>query len=427
MVRREELLAYRNINRMSCKGGTLLPRYPKITPPLTPMPRKVRWHKPDVQLPSPFILWLDKKDLIFFNEILQEFVQQVEEQLGISVEISCAAKPPTGFHLSLEAEATRFRHDQGYRLEISEQSMRIEAKSTVGVALGIQTLLQILLFSGRTVPTCYITDYPDLDLRGVYVNLFNGGVPRQETFQEMIRFLSALKLNRLDIFLADEAARATFHDWQKFNLQQYGNNRGVDIVWHHHEVLQKSHDEIFFLPLTEEKMFTGFGPVSNDQFQKWMQLYQNQTEKGISYGLNPQNGLTPTLIFLLFPLVTFAAKAWCLESNCEEEGHAWLDEIYFHERSGSAAASCRDLAMAVFNPNDRLQREQWLEIVLREQAQLEYLEFQRPGGKWLLNELQLTCGLLLRFLRNESDNRTLIQDYQHYRDRRYLPKTDRSI
>jgi len=404
-----------------------LPRYPKITPPLTPIPRKVRWHKPDVQLPSPFILWLDKDDLFYFSEVLQEFVQQVEEQLGISVEISCATQPPTGFHLSLQSEATRFRHEQGYRLEISEQSIQIEAKSSVGVVYGIQTLLQILLFSGRTVPTCYITDYPDHDLRGVYVNLLNGGVPRKETFEEMIRFLAALKLNRLDIFLADEASRELFHDWQKFELQQYGVKRGVVVIWHHHPVIQKMPDEVFFLPLAESKVFTGFGPLGQSQFQEWMQRYQNQTDKGISYGLLPQVGVTPTLIFLLYPLVTFAAKAWCQESNREEEGHAWLDEIYFHERSGSAAALCHDLAVAVENPEDPKQRAQWLEIVLREQAQLEYLEFQRPGGKWFLNELQLTCDLLLAYLRNESDALTVTRTYQHYRDRRYLPKTDRSL
>jgi hypothetical protein len=111
------------------------------------MPRKVRWHKPDVQLPSPFILWLDKKDLIYFNEVLQEFVQQVEEQLGISVELSCATNPPVGFHLTLEAEATRFRHNQGYRLEISSND-RIEARAQLELLLESKPYCKFYCFCG---------------------------------------------------------------------------------------------------------------------------------------------------------------------------------------------------------------------------------------------------------------------------------------
>jgi len=406
------------------KGGRDLPRYPKITPPLIPMPRTARWHKPDVQLTSPFILWLKREDLVHFSELLRCFIQQVEEQLGISVEISCESAPPSGFHLSLQSSATRFRHEQGYRLEISDQSIQIEAKSHLGVALGIQTLQQILLFSGRTVPTCYITDYPDYDQRGVYLNLINGGVPRQDTFEEIICFMSALKLNRLDLFLADAASRDLFHDWQKFELQQYGKNRSVEVIWHHHEPLQKKTEDVFFLPLSFRKPYTGVGPISNTQFQEWIDLTIKRLGKGISFGLQPDSGVIPTLLFLFYPLVTFAAKSWCYESNLEEDGHPWLDEIYFHERSGSAAALCHDLALAIENPDDKDQRAHWIENILREQAQLDYLEFQRAGGKWFLNELQITCDLLLSHLLEEKDVMTVSRKYQQYCYRRYLPKID---
>ena len=388
------------------------------------MPRTVRWHKPDVQLTSPFTLWIKREDLVHFSELLRNFIQQVEEQLGVSVEISCDSQPPRGFHLELQASATRFRHEQGYRLEISDQLIQIEAKSHLGAALGIQTLLQILLFSGRTVPTCYITDYPDHDLRGVYLNLTNGGIPRQETFEEIVCFLSALKLNRLDLFLADVASRDVFHDWQKFELQQYGKNRSVEVVWHPHELLQKKHEDIFYLPLSFRKPYTGVGPIGKEQFQEWLDFVKKQPGKGLSFGLQPDSGIVPTLLFLFYPLVTYAAKSWCYESNLEEDGHPWLDEIYFHERSGSAAALCRDLALAIENPEDQELRALWIENILREQAQLDYLEFQRAGGKWFLNELQITCDLLLSHLLGERDVMTVSRKYQQYCYQRYLPRID---
>jgi hypothetical protein len=78
-------------------------------------------------------------------------------------------------------------------------------------------------------------------------------------------------------------------------------------------------------------------------------------------------------------MVDVCSESLVLEINFEEEGHAWLDEIYFHEKA-DLPCLISGFSNGIVNQKT-LQQENKAEIVLREQAQLNILEFQRPGGK----------------------------------------------
>lgn len=427
----------------------MVPRYPKITPPLLPMPRAVRWHKADIQLPSPFILKVSSEDLMVLGGIIQGFIQKVEEQVGISVDIDTSEVPYEGFHCQITTNATRFRHEQAYRLEISEQAILLESKSKIGAAYALQTLLQIFLFSGRTVPTCYITDHPDVKIRGVHLDLFDGGIPQQHTMEELITLMSALKLNKLELFCVDEVSQTQISDLQIFFWQKFAQERMVEMSWHRASRTNTQDTETCYVH-PKRSAFTGIQPtiqdlsILNQEYSGYSLQFQEVTEKA------------PTFLFMTYSLLAWSSMLWCQETNKDQDGHAWLDEIYFHERSGSAASLCHGLIHACPNHQEDLQHwveerffgpnlsrsnrplteneliawKQWRDNVIREVAQLEYLEFQRVGGKWFLNELQHTCQWLLIALDDVTnpnpDHHKIekaLRTYRDYRNRRYVAKT----
>ena len=426
-----------------------MPRYPKITPPLIPMPRAVRWHKADIQLPSPFILKVISEDLMGLGGIIQDFIRKIEEQVGISVDIDTSEVPHDGFHCQITTSATRFRHEQAYRLDISQQAILIEAKSKTGAAYALQTLLQILLFSGRTVPTCYITDHPDVKNRGVHLDLFDGGIPQQQTMEELITLCSALKLNKLELFCVDEVSQTQISDLQIFFWQKFAQERMVEVTWHRASRTNTLDTDMCYMS-PKRSAFTGIRPsfmdlsILNHEYSGYSLHFQEVTERA------------PTFLFMTYSLLAWSGMLWCQETNRDQDGHAWLDEIYFHERSGSAASLCYGLIHACpvhqenlehwveerFFGQNLLERDrsltedelgswkQWRDNVIREVAQLEYLEFQRVGGKWFLHELQHTCQWLLIALDDVTNptpdhhqiEKALIT-YRDYRNRRYVAKT----
>ena len=90
--------------------------------------------------------------------------------------------------------------DESYALRISPEGIRISAPDAAGFFYALQTLRQILAQSGDALPCLEITDAPVFPLRGYYLDVSRGRVPRLDMLKRRIRLLAALKINHLQLY-----------------------------------------------------------------------------------------------------------------------------------------------------------------------------------------------------------------------------------
>jgi hypothetical protein len=86
---------------------------------------------------------------------------------------------------------------QGYRLRARPDGVSILGDGAAGVRYGVETLSQL---TRRSIPSCDITDSPDLERRGLLIDISRGKVPTLETLKEIVELMVQLKLNLLMLY-----------------------------------------------------------------------------------------------------------------------------------------------------------------------------------------------------------------------------------
>ena len=100
---------------------------------------------------------------------------------------------------------------QAYELSITDDVIVIRATSAQGSFYGMMTILQMLELSKDGVfPNAVITDYPDLELRGISDDISRGQVPTQQTLEKIIRFAAKYKMNVYMPYLEDMVELKSF-------------------------------------------------------------------------------------------------------------------------------------------------------------------------------------------------------------------------
>ena len=106
--------------------------------------------------------------------------------------------------LTLEVAAVEgLTSPEGYRLEATEDNVKVTAQSGAGLFYGVQTIIQLLDEKG-TIPTGTITDEPQLEYRGLMLDVsrhFFG----KEFVKKQIDAIAHFKMNRLHLHLTDAA------------------------------------------------------------------------------------------------------------------------------------------------------------------------------------------------------------------------------
>lgn len=92
---------------------------------------------------------------------------------------------------------------QGYRLSISADGITLSAAAQAGLFYGLQTLRQLvdLTGQGNRLPAVTIHDWPDLEWRGLQLDIARRMTYRHEHVKDIIRQMSALKMNMLHLYL----------------------------------------------------------------------------------------------------------------------------------------------------------------------------------------------------------------------------------
>ena len=89
---------------------------------------------------------------------------------------------------------------ESYRLRIAPDGIVLAAPDAAGFFYALQTLRQIRAQSGAALPCLEIEDAPVWPLRGYYLDVSRGRVPRLEMLQRRIRLLASLKINHLQLY-----------------------------------------------------------------------------------------------------------------------------------------------------------------------------------------------------------------------------------
>ena len=89
---------------------------------------------------------------------------------------------------------------ESYRLEIGPAQIVIAAPDAAGFFYALQTLRQIRAQSGAALPCLEIRDAPVFPLRGYYLDISRGRVPRLDMLKRRIRLLASLKIKHLQLY-----------------------------------------------------------------------------------------------------------------------------------------------------------------------------------------------------------------------------------
>ncbi|TRZ41568.1 beta-N-acetylhexosaminidase [Robertkochia solimangrovi] len=111
-----------------------------------------------------------ENEAVYLRDLLNEFS-------GLQVEFDPAASASSNVIFLVNDEGVK--NDEGYRLLVDRQQIKISAKSAKGVFYGIQSLQQLLKFegdpenqlSGTTIPAVNLEDYPRYTYRGMHLDV----------------------------------------------------------------------------------------------------------------------------------------------------------------------------------------------------------------------------------------------------------------
>lgn len=154
---------------------------------LIPVPRSVKLERGTYTLPAPIVYTI--------ADSLQSFVSgHFSDFPGISTNFS---KNGGNIVFRYKAELPV----QGYNLSVNHDNIIIEYSSRQGLYYSLVTLKVLRQNYSGILPNCTIEDYPDLDVRGVMLDISRDKVPAIETLLSVVQLLADLKYNHLQLYI----------------------------------------------------------------------------------------------------------------------------------------------------------------------------------------------------------------------------------
>ena len=154
---------------------------------LLPAPAALRLHPGTCILPAPPTACvpdhLDPRVCKVLHELFPEIHHIACRQAHAAITLKSAAGPA-----------------ESYTLSIAPGGLSISAPDAAGFFYALQTLRQMIQQSGGDLPCLEISDAPVFPLRGYYLDLSRGRVPRLDLLRRRIRLLASLKINHLQLY-----------------------------------------------------------------------------------------------------------------------------------------------------------------------------------------------------------------------------------
>jgi hypothetical protein len=167
-------------------------------PPLLPAPRELASH-PDGFALNPkavIVLPAGADDSDFYSA--KALAAAVAERSGLRLPVETHARfedLPARIELGRKAGPR-----ESYVLEVRRNAVRARGADAAGLRYAVETLIQLLPEGRGRIPGCRIEDAPDLEKRGVLIDVSRGKVPTLETLKGVVDFMVSLKLNLLMLY-----------------------------------------------------------------------------------------------------------------------------------------------------------------------------------------------------------------------------------
>ncbi|MDX2304691.1 MAG: family 20 glycosylhydrolase [Microscillaceae bacterium] len=159
----------------------------QVKPTLVPIPKIVRWIDESCTLPKTWGLSIpaedkEKIEQIALNRLKIPDVKSGQALVKVSKDQNLAA--------------------QEYHLKVRNSGVEITYSQLEGLFYAFSTLKQLIDQSvDNTLPGVEIVDKPDLEVRGVMLDISRNKIPKLETLYQIIDFLADLKYNHLQLYI----------------------------------------------------------------------------------------------------------------------------------------------------------------------------------------------------------------------------------
>ena len=207
-------------------------------PALLPEPKKLR------SKPRSFRLRKDTPIVLSSGSEDSDFESAWALRQAIAAETSVVL--PVETHARLQGigpriELARSHADgQGYRIRVRAKRIELVGQGPAGLRYGVETLAQLFQPRSKTVMACDVDDAPDLEWRGLLLDVSRGKVPTLETLEQVVDLMVALKLNLLMLY-TEHVFRFRRHPligkgaspieaWELRELDAYARARHVELV-----------------------------------------------------------------------------------------------------------------------------------------------------------------------------------------------------
>lgn len=199
---------------------------------LLPVPRRLEVHAEQGSLPDDALIVIDSPALLFEAQIAQQALASV----GLHWQI-VAGNLSGGLRLTLDPTIS---HTEGYKLQVVEGQITLQASGAAGIFYGVCTLRQILNQRGKTLPALTIEDFPDFPARGIMLDVSRDRIPTLATIYHLVDRFASWKLNQLQLYMehtfAYQQHREVWAEASPFTAQEileldaYCRQRHIELV-----------------------------------------------------------------------------------------------------------------------------------------------------------------------------------------------------
>ena len=130
---------------------------------------------------------------------------------------------------------------EAYDLSVTDQGVKIHARSSAGIFYGVQTLRQLVEGEGpqAVLPVVEIHDWPSMAYRGTMVDISHGPLPTEKEVERQLDFLARWKANQYYLYSEDSIeltgypllnpdGRLTKEEVRR--IVAYGRERHIDVI-----------------------------------------------------------------------------------------------------------------------------------------------------------------------------------------------------
>lgn len=133
--------------------------------------------------------------MVCLDKVCWQFQEALDGRV-VNVALKWRKNDEDGVLVVVEAGTEK---SEAYRLQITEDQIRICADGAAGAFYAIQSL-KTMAKAGE-VPCCEIYDYPDMEYRAFYHDVTRGKVPTLETLKNLVDIAAQMKINMLQLYV----------------------------------------------------------------------------------------------------------------------------------------------------------------------------------------------------------------------------------